>query len=288
MRPVSDIEAHWQELLTVALLGTDRRDPPTPPDGPVGDVVADAVRDEPSSRMLADVAACAAVRRAAFVPGPPAGRLAPPAHDPRPLCPPAAVATWRELSEQWPVLVDEWVLTVVQRGWRLPADVAVELLAATRRDPVRHARVVRAAGPAADWVTDHVPDLRRPSRATSRLQKRSAVNAPAAETSSDGDEDHEHEVLSLPPLAVPPDLEPLLVADAHTFVSRLLPGFHEGRFGASHRPVLVNLVARCRPEVLPDAAGALDTVDPWSPSSGLAHLLADLARSRTRLHTHLQ
>jgi hypothetical protein len=265
---MSDLEAHWRELLTVALLGTDRRDPPAPLDGLMGDVVADAVRDQPSSRMLADVAVCAAVRRAAFVPGPPAGRLAPPADDPRPLCPPEAVAVWRELTENWPVLVDEWVLTVVQRGWGLPADVLVELLVATRRDPVRRARVMLAAGQVAEWMLDHMPHLRPPAA-------RRGVVPP------------DDEVMSLPLLAVPPDLGPLLVADAHTFVARLLPGFHEGRVAAPHRPVLVNLVARCRPEVLVDAADALDTVDPSSPSTGVAHLLADLARLRARLHTTL-
>ena len=73
---MSELDHHWQQLLTVALLGTDRRDPPPPLHGPVGEVVADTVRQEPSARMLADVAACAAVRRAAFLPGPPADQFA--------------------------------------------------------------------------------------------------------------------------------------------------------------------------------------------------------------------
>ena len=62
---------HWEELVTVALLGTDRRDPPAI-DGPIGDLVADAVGAEPAERMLAEVAAATAVRRAAFVPRDPA------------------------------------------------------------------------------------------------------------------------------------------------------------------------------------------------------------------------
>lgn len=265
---MSDLDAHWQELLTVALLGTDRRDPPTPLDGPVGDVVADAVHTDASARLLADVAVCAAVRRAAFVAGPPVERLAPPIPDPRPPCPEAAVATWREIVDHWRVLEDEWVLTALQRGWRLPADVTVELLVGTRREPVRRARVVRAAGPVADWVLEHLPML-RPAGAAA------------------GGRDDQPDVLALPELAVSPDLEPLLRADAHTFTERLLPGFREGRFGAPHRPVLVHLFARCRPEVLPDAAAALATVDEMSPSSGLAHVLADLARLRHRLHATL-
>ena len=89
--------------------------------------------------------------------------------------------------------------------------------------------------------------------------------------------------MSVPPLAVPPELAELLSADAHTFASTLGPAFDAGRFGAAHRAVLVNLLARCRPEVLDDAATALAAVDPMSPSAGLALALADLARTRSRM-----
>ncbi len=272
-----DLEAHWRDLLTVALLGTERRDPPTPPVGPLGDVVADAVRAEPSARMLADVAACAAVRRAAFVPGPAATRLAPPADDPRPLCPPAAVAAWRDAEERWPVLTDEWVLTVLAHGWRLPADVTVALLRSHRRDPVRRARVVRAAGPVAEWLLDHVPGLRGAGRSA-----RSGTRTSDADPDADPD-DVAALALALPDLPIPPELEPLVGADAHTFVARLLPGFHDGRVGAARQPVLVHLLARCRPAVLEPTAEALATVDRVSPSAGVAHALADLAITRHRL-----
>ncbi len=63
------MQEHWQQLVTAALLGTDRRDPPDPP-GPLADLVADTARSSPSERMLAQVAACTAVRRAGVVPGP--------------------------------------------------------------------------------------------------------------------------------------------------------------------------------------------------------------------------
>lgn len=275
-QPVGELDRHWEHLLTVALLGTDRRDPPTPPEGPVADVVADAVCAEPSARMLADVAACAAVRRAAFVPGPPADRLAPPEPDTRPLCPHLAVRTWRYLAAEWPVLEDEWVLTVVQRGWRLPADVTVALLTTHRRDAARRALVVRAAGPVASWLLDHVPDL----RPTSTRRRTSGGDIDAG---IDADPDS----LALPELAMPPDLMALLAADAHTFVRSLLPRFHDGSVGAADRPVLVNLIARCRHQVLVDVVDALDAVDHRSPSSGIAHVLADLATTRARMLTHL-
>ena len=104
-------------------------------------------------------------------------------------------------------------------------------------------------------MTEHVPEL-----------------APRTSARVDADA-----VLSVPPLAVPPELADLLGADAHTFASTLGPAFGAGRFGASHRAVLVNLFARCRPEVLDEAAATLSAVDPMSPSAGLALALADLA-----------
>ena len=52
----------WAELVTTGLLGTDRRDPPDLPAGPVADVVADALDRTPAARLLTAVAAttCAA------------------------------------------------------------------------------------------------------------------------------------------------------------------------------------------------------------------------------------
>ena len=136
---------------------------------------------------------------------------------------------------EWPVLEDEWVLTVIERGMRLPPDVVVALLVRHRTDATRLARAAVAAGPVARWVTEHVPEL-----------------APRTSARVDADA-----VMCVPPLAVPPELADLLGADAHTFASTLGPAFDAGRFGASHRAVLVNLLARCRPEVLDDAAAAL-------------------------------
>ena len=166
---------------------------------------------------------------------------------------------------EWPVLEDEWVLTVIERGVRPPPDVVVGLLIRHRTDATRLARAALAAGPIARWVTEQVPEL------TPRTSAR--VDADA--------------VMSVPPLAVPPELAALLTADAHTFVSTLGSAFNSGRFGAPHRAVLINLLARCRPEVLEDAAAALSAVDPMWPSAGLALALADLARTRHRMLAEL-
>ena len=79
-------------------------------------------------------------------------------------------------------------------------------------------------------------------------------------------------------MPVPPELSEILAADAHTFVQRLLPGFDDLTYGPAHRAVLVNLLARCRPAVLLDAADALERT-----RVGLALALADLARLRHRM-----
>jgi hypothetical protein len=257
---VGDLDAYWRELVTAALLGTDRRAPPEVPPGAVADLVADAQCLDDAARLLTGVAAMAAVRRAAFVPHPPATPLQPPDQDDRPWCPAAAVSTWRLLVREWPVLEDEWVLTVVERGWRLPPDALVELLQRHRSDAVRRARVALAGGAAARWVVEHVPSLRATTRST----------APA------------EAVASVPHLPVPPELSELLTADAHTCSRRLGADLASGAYGRAHRAVLVNVLARCRPEVLLDAADAME-----STGVGLALALADLARLRHRMLAEL-
>ena len=178
----------WAELVTTALLGTDRREPSVAGDGAIADLVADAVRHDPAERMLAAVAATAAARRAAFVALEPAPTLQPPEPDPRPVVSPVAAATWRAVVAEWPVLEDEWMLAVIGNGLRLPPDVLVDALVRHRRDPVRHARVARAGGPLAAWTIDHVAAL---------------GGAPRRPAPDDA-------VLALPDLPVPPELAELL------------------------------------------------------------------------------
>lgn len=248
------IDAVWAELVTACLLGTDRRSPPDLPPGPLADLVADAVRPDPAARMLDAVATVAAARRAAVAPLPPGRRLQPPEPDPRPVASGAAAATWRTIVAEWPVLEDEWMLTVVGGGWRLPADVLVAALLRHRSDAVRRARVALAGGPLTGWVGDHVEALA--PRGSNRTVAAEAVH-------------------SLPELPVPPELTPLLTAGARTFASGFAQAV-EGS-GPAHRPVLVNVLARCRPEVLVDAAAVL-AERPY----GSALALADLARLRHR------
>jgi hypothetical protein len=253
------LDSHWRELVTAALLGTERRTPPRPPVELVADVVDDGVPVDDAVRMLTTVSAVIAARRAAFVALPAADRLQPPATGEQPpMTPPTASATWRTIVGEWPVLEDEWILTVIGKGLRLAPDVLVAALMRHRNDPVRRARAALAGGPLSAWLIDHVDGL-------------AAANGRTASADA---------VLSLPDLAIPPELAELTTVDAHTFVSRLIPRFVRGEFGAAHRAVLTNLFARCRPAVLLDTAEALDSL-----GTTLTIPFAELCRLR---HTMLE
>jgi hypothetical protein len=259
------MEEHWQELVTAALLGTDRRDPP-PPAEPIADLVADTVRDAPSGRMLAQVAACTAVRRAAFTPGPPLPPLAPPEPDDRPVCPPAAVERWSHISVSWPVLEDEWMVLVIGSGWRLAPELLPRLLHRHRRDALRGARVLVAAGPLARWLVDLVPEL--------------GGTAAAGRTDPDA-------ITVLPELPIPPELLELLGHPADDAARALASGVAAGRYSRAHRGVLVNLIARIDVVALSPVAARLEAIDPANPGAALAHSLADLAHTRRHMHTEL-
>jgi hypothetical protein len=250
----------WDALVTGALLGTDRRDPPEPPPGPLADVVADAVRPTPSGRMLAAVAACTVARRSGIRPRPPVASLAPPAPDGRPLVPPAASRRWPHVAAAWPILEDEWLDTVEQRGWRLPPDVLVGLLRRHRNDGLRRAQVMRMAGPLGPWVVDQFPEIAQP---------------PSRRRPGPGRPDHAG---PRPSMAVSPELHPLLAAEPEAVVAAIAGGLASGELGPPHRAVLVNFVARCRPDTLAPLAAALRAVE--SSSVGLSHLVADLAATR--------
>lgn len=255
------MEEHWRDLVTAALLGTDRRDPPEPV-GPLVDLVADTARSAPSERMLAQVAACTAVRRAGVLPGPMVDPLAPPDEDLRPICIPAAAERWQHISRSWPVLEDEWILVLIRNGWRLSPELIPAMLLRHRKHPVRRARVVAAAGPSAGWLADHIPAL--------------SAQHPAAAIDA--------ELLAeLPALPIPPDLIELLDATGAETGGALGQQLESGGLVHAHRAVLVNLLARVRSDALVDIADVLSSVDSRSSGHALATVLADLATTRHRM-----
>lgn len=261
---IADVDTLWRELVTTALLGSDRREPPDP-GGPIGELVADAVRHDASSRMLATVAACVAVRRAGVRPGVPTEPLQPPEPDDRPACTPAAVARWHHIISSWPVLEDEWILTCIEQGWRVAAELAPALLRRHRRHAVRRARAAVAVGPTAAWLVQHVPDL----DAVGQARPLTPVEI--------------EQLGELPDLPIPPELTGLLDATGSEVGGAVAIGLENGAFGEPHRAVLVNLLARCVPGGLVDIADVLDAVDLRSPGRALAISLGDLATTRARM-----
>jgi hypothetical protein len=252
---------HWHELVTTALLGTDRRDPPAPPPGPVADVVDDTVAPTPSAMMLAAVAASVAARRAGLRPLPPAAPPVPPEPDDRPLVAPAAARRWWSIVLAWPVLEDEWLAVVERSGQRLSPDLLVGLLRRHRTDGTRLARVLRMGGGVAAWLLEHQPAL----RSGTTLRRPPDVTDP------------------LPGLAVPPELLEHLDAAPDVVVPPVLAGFRDGTFGIAHRAVLVNFIARMRTDALLPLASALAAAEVPHSSAGLAHSLAELAATRAHM-----
>lgn len=211
----------WNELVTVGLLGTDRRDPPELAPGPVADVVADALRPTPQGRLLASVSALVVARRCGARPLPSRPPLMAPSPDPRPLLPVVAAERWTQIVAHWPVLEPEWLAVASASGWRPSPDVLVAMLGRHRRSPNVSVAVMAFGGPLASWVIEHVPDL-APSDAVR------AVHAP-----SDG-----------PLLAVPAELAGLLDGSGDVLADAIVAGLGVGTFKWSHRSVLLNAVAR--------------------------------------------
>lgn len=262
-RGVVDVHERWEELLTVALLGTDRRDPPHG-DSAIDDLVADCQRSTAAGRMLAQTAACVAVRRAAMAPAPSVPTLPSAEADERPPCPPSAVARWKHVVAAWPVLEDEWMLAAARRGWRLAPEIVPALLLRHRRDPVRLAQVAAGAGPVASWLIDVDEDLAG-ALGGGAAALISAVQSPP---------------LDLPSLPIPDDLDALRAEEPTVVGEALQLGLRSGALTAPHRPVLVNLIARLPVDSLTSVIDALDSIDPFEPCAAIASSLTDLARTR--------
>lgn len=249
---------YWNDLVSVALLGTDRRPPPAAPPGPLADLHADRPLASDSLRMLQQVAAVVATHRAGVTPAAGVALLDAVDDDPRPVTPAPCSTTWRRVIGDWPVLEDEWTLTVIASGHRLAPDLVVPVLARHRGDGLRHARAMVAGGALARWVVAHEPHL------ACANQRR----VPAEQLGE------------LPELAIGQDLlaaSPTDLADA----------LSTGALGVAHRAVLVNLVARVAMPRLAPMAGAFDSVDPSRPTIGIAFALADMCRLRLHMLNEL-
>ncbi|MFF8591303.1 DUF5691 domain-containing protein [Streptomyces sp. NPDC015220] len=159
----------WEELVTTALLGTDRR---TPPVGAVG-------REAPVA--LLDAAAVETVRRRAGLrPATPAACPEPAPADPRPALPGAAARRLTMLLSDRPgvagggrrgtapdlmELLPQWLATANARGYAAPAEALPALLDAARGRTDLRPAALAFAGPRALWLARLNPDWRFALRA---------------------------------------------------------------------------------------------------------------------------
>ncbi|MGW2449127.1 DUF5691 domain-containing protein [Streptomyces sp. NPDC001675] len=162
-------EASWEELVTTALLGTDRRQPPA---GAAG-------REAPVA--LLDAAAVATVRRRAGLrPGRAARRPEPAPEDPRPALPAAAARRLATLladrsggagggrrgsSPDLMELLPQWLAAAGAHGYAAPAQALPALLDAARGRTDLRPAALAFAGPRALWLARLNPDWRFALRA---------------------------------------------------------------------------------------------------------------------------
>ena len=257
-------DAYWDELITVALLGTDRRRPPVPPAGPVADVVTDLdlVRGDSSddARLLNHVATMALARRLAARPGPPATPLAPPPPDDRPWCPVAAVASWRTLVDDWPLLEDEWLARAIATGVRPSGDLLMDLLERHRVDVRRRQLVQHLAGSIVGWTSEHL----------------GLAMAPAGPPL--------HQLVALPAIPLHPDVAIDLAGAAPAqFANAVVDVLAADAFSGADRRLLEHVLARCAPSALSDVERQLSRVADDARGAAAAAVLAELARTRTAM-----
>ena len=254
------IAPYWAELVAAALLGTDRRDPPPAPGGPLAELELEQPARHPARALVCQVAATTVLRRAASRPLPAPRLVTRAPDDPRPPCSPAAADLLRRVVAEWPVLEGEWLTLAREGGWRLSADLVPLLLVRHRARPDRRAEVEALAGPVAPWLVDLLPTLAAAGRAA-------------------GAADH--------PVVLPGELEAVVAADAGRVVGVVADGLRRQRYTPPSRGVLVHLVARLRPDVLDDVRRRLEALDPQMAGIGLAYHLADLAATRWAIHRAL-
>ncbi|MFJ9406319.1 DUF5691 domain-containing protein [Streptomyces sp. NPDC101393] len=148
--------AAWADLVSAALLGTDRRRPPV------------AVRPgQAGAAALLDAAAVSTVRRrAALRPAPAGERPAPAPADPRPPLPPAArrrlsllladrggaAGSRRGTAPDLTELLPQWLTAAGERGYRAPEALLPALLDAARARTDLRPAALAFAGPRALWL----------------------------------------------------------------------------------------------------------------------------------------
>jgi Family of unknown function (DUF5691) len=155
----------WEELVTSALLGTDRRTPP--------DSVLSPGKDAPVA--LLDAAAVQTVRRrAGLLPAPAADRPEPAPHDARPQLPaparrrlaqlladrsaPSHAGGRRGTAPDLTELLPQWLAAANEHGYQAPPSVLPALLDAARARTDLRPQALTLAGPRGLWLARLNPE----------------------------------------------------------------------------------------------------------------------------------
>ncbi len=183
---VTDTPVAWEELVSAALLGTERRTPPGLRAG-----------GDPAAALL-DTAAVATVgRRAGLLPAAALPRPAPAPEDTRPPLPRAArdrlvqllgdrtgpggsAGGRRSALPSLAELLPQWLATATAHGYRAPDAVLPALLDAARARTDLREDALTLAGPRALWLAELNPDWRFALRTGSRSAAGDAADDPRA------------------------------------------------------------------------------------------------------------
>lgn len=178
------VNASWEDLVTSALLGTDRRPLRAEDGAPVG------------PGELLDTAALHTVRRrAALRPATGAALPEPAPADPRPPLPAAARRRLAQLladrsappsggrrgaAPDLTELIPQWLASAGAHGYRAPAELLPALLDAARARTDLRPHVLAFAGPRGLWLAGLNPEWRFALRASSRGAQRPGIEDPEA------------------------------------------------------------------------------------------------------------
>ena len=152
---MATLDELWEDLLAVALVGTDRRPPvPLPAGEGPGRLLAGLRRTDPAHTWLASAGALTILRLAGGRPAHlPLAAEAPCADDEWPRCRPAAALHLAQmLAGQFESALPEWLATAAARWQRVPEEHLPELLDWGHAHPELRAVLVRVIGQRGAWL----------------------------------------------------------------------------------------------------------------------------------------
>jgi hypothetical protein len=150
---VTERSGGWPELVSVALLGTERRDPPALADPALAGLVGGTTEE----RLLSAAGSLAVFRRAGRLAAP-----APPLPEPAPAevlpaCGAAAAYRLLLLLDDHRGLLPEWLRAVAARGLRVPAERLPDLLEAATASQALRADAEPVLGERGRWLAARSP-----------------------------------------------------------------------------------------------------------------------------------